>query len=434
MTVGMTPVQKTWFGHPRGLTILFLTELWEKFSFYGMRALLVYYMIEGMGFTQSNASYVYGIYAAFTYFTPILGGPVVDRYLGYRRGVLLGGSIMALGHFMMAFDPFFYPALATIAIGNGLFLPSLPSQVPTLYAAHDPRRAGAFNLYYVGINIGAFLAPLVCGALAAAYGWHYGFAAAGAGMLCGLVVYALGQRHLVAVAMPRNTDNVPEQSMAEAAIRIWPLLISIFLIVIFFRSAYEQIGNSFAVWSLDRLDRSVGGWGEFPAAWLQSVNPMLVIAITPVFGYLWMRLRVWQGIAPDITKMASGAAISALAFLFLMSVEATASGKPGLWTALVFVGLLTLGEIFILPTGIALFSSLAPHGQRAMCVALWFLAAFAGHLLAGWLGGFWSIWGARDFFAVMAAIMGGVGLLFLILAARVARQPSASPGTSLKDA
>jgi POT family proton-dependent oligopeptide transporter len=162
--------ERRWFGHPPGLTILFLTEMWEKFSYFGMRALLVYYMTKALAMRQEDASWVYGGYTSFAYFTPILGGLLADRWLGRRRAVILGGSIMAVGHFLMAFPALFYPALATIAIGNGFFLPSLPSQVRHLYAADDPRGNTAFSVYYVGINLGAVLAPLVCGTLGELYG------------------------------------------------------------------------------------------------------------------------------------------------------------------------------------------------------------------------------------------------------------------------
>src|SRR5690606_22131469 len=187
---------RTWFGQPRGLTILFLTQMWELFSYYGMRTLLVYYMTKQLLFAQEKASFIYGTYTAMAYFTPILGGAIADRWLGKRNAVLLGGGIMALGHFAMAFEPLFYLGLATIALGNGLFLPSLPSQINDLYAGDDPRRGRAYNVYYVGLNLGGFLAPLVCGTLGELYGWHYGFGAAGIGMLAGLVVYVLGRDYL----------------------------------------------------------------------------------------------------------------------------------------------------------------------------------------------------------------------------------------------
>ncbi|MFL6756991.1 MAG: peptide MFS transporter, partial [Sphingomicrobium sp.] len=188
--------QPAWFGQPRGLTVLFLTNMWEQFSYYGMRALLVYYMTKQLLIGQAQSSFIYGTYTACAYFTPIVGGVIADRYLGKRRAVIIGASIMALGHFMMAFEPLFYAALAAIAIGNGLFLPSLPSQVGDLYKRDDPRRGWAFNVYYVGINIGGFLAPLICGTLGELYGWHYGFGAAGVGMVAGLAIYLAGQKHL----------------------------------------------------------------------------------------------------------------------------------------------------------------------------------------------------------------------------------------------
>ena len=190
--LGMSANQPTWFGQPRGLTILFLTQMWEIFSYYGMRTLLVYYMTKQLLIGQEKASFIYGTYTAMAYFTPILGGVIADRWLGKRRAVIIGASIMAAGHFMMAFEPSFYLALATIALGNGLFVPSLPSQINDLYRPDDPRRSWAYNVYYVGINLGGFLAPLVCGTLGEFYGWHWGFGAAGVGMLAGLVIYILG--------------------------------------------------------------------------------------------------------------------------------------------------------------------------------------------------------------------------------------------------
>ena len=195
-TVAAAPPQPTWFGQPKGLTILFLTQMWEQFSYYGMRALLVYYMTRELLLGQEKSSLIYGAYTATAYFTPIFGGIIADRWLGKRRAVIVGAATMAAGHFMMSFDALFYVALATIALGNGLYLPSLPSQINDLYAANDPRRARAYNIYYVGINLGGFLAPLVCGTLGEIYGWHVGFAAAGVGMLAGLAIYLLGGAYL----------------------------------------------------------------------------------------------------------------------------------------------------------------------------------------------------------------------------------------------
>src|SRR5882757_7081170 len=235
----MSTSRQTWFGQPRGLTILFLTEMWEIFSYYGMRALLVYYMTKQLMIGQEKASFIYGAYTAMAYFTPILGGLIADRWLGKRRAVIIGGSVMAAGHFMMTFQPSFYPALATIALGNGLFFPSLPSQIDGLYRPDDPRRSWAYNVYYVGINLGGFLAPLVCGTLGELYGWHWGFGAAGVGMLAGLIIYVLGGKYLpeqgrVAKSPPASAAATPASNYSTTFILLFAVIISVTV----FRSAY----------------------------------------------------------------------------------------------------------------------------------------------------------------------------------------------------
>ncbi|MGH8171745.1 MAG: peptide MFS transporter, partial [Rhodanobacteraceae bacterium] len=243
-----TDREKTWFGQPRGLTILFLTNMWELFSYYGMRTLLVYYMTKQLMFAQEKSSFIYGTYTAMAYFTPIIGGAIADRWLGKRRAVIIGASIMAVGHFMMTFEPLFYAALATIALGNGLFLPSLPSQINDLYRADDPRRGRAYNVYYVGLNIGGFMAPLICGTLGEVYGWHYGFGAAGIGMFVGLLIYVSGRRYL-----PEEIKRAPAtlESAASAGNprEVWLLLLGVGLAATIFRGAYEQIGNTIPLWT-----------------------------------------------------------------------------------------------------------------------------------------------------------------------------------------
>src|SRR5437868_4611002 len=252
----MSAPAPTWFGQPRGLTILFLTEMWEKFSFFGMRALLVYYMTKQLMIGQERSSVIYGLYAACAYLTPIAGGYIADRWLGARRAVVVGGAVMALGHFMMAWENLFFPALATIALGNGLFLPNLPSQIHGLYQDNDPRRGPAYNLYYVGINLGALLAPLICGTLGELYGWHYGFAAAGVGMLLGLVIYVSGRRYL-----PPESSRVAAVSVLAAreedVTQRLILLGAIVMVVVAFRGAYEQVGNTFAIWADQGVDRQI---------------------------------------------------------------------------------------------------------------------------------------------------------------------------------
>ena len=280
--------ERDWFGQPRGLTILFLTNMWEQFSYYGMRALLVYYMTKQLLLAQGSASVIYGAYTACAYFTPIIGGVIADRWLGKRRAIITGGSIMAAGHFMMTFEPLFYPALATIAIGNGLFLPSLPSQINDLYKRGDPRVGWAYNVYYVGINIGGFIAPLICGTLGELYGWHYGFAAAGVGMVAGLLIYIFGQPYLPEQGRRAPVVSVARASQVSSGKATVLLLAGIALSVTVFRGAYEQVGNTVALWTDTGVDRAAGTV-TIPMTWFQSLNPLLVMLMTPPLLAYWRR-------------------------------------------------------------------------------------------------------------------------------------------------
>ncbi|HEY0686593.1 MAG TPA: peptide MFS transporter [Steroidobacter sp.] len=406
-----------WFGHPPGLTILFLTEMWEKFSYFGMRALLVYYMTKALAMPQAQASWTYGTYTAFAYFTPIVGGLIADRFLGRRSAVILGGSIMALGHFMMAFEELFYPALATIALGNGLFLPSLPSQVQTLYAADDPRRITAFNVYYVGINLGAILAPLICGTLGELYGWHWGFGAAGIGMCIGLVIYIWGSRYLPDSVRQVQGRELDAQAHSNSFGRRLGLLLGVIAMVVVFRGAYEQIGNTVALWTDSAVDRSVGS-GMIPSTWFQALNPLLVFVLTPVLLLIWRKqTQPGDQLAPA-RRMAFGAFIVAAAYVMLAAIAqaSQSEGVPAHWMWLVlFLVVYTTGELFILPTGLALFGNLAPGAVAATSIALWFSASFAGNLLAGALGSWWSRMDHMTFFLLMAAVAACAATLLMLV-------------------
>jgi POT family proton-dependent oligopeptide transporter len=410
----MNTNQQTWFGQPRGLTILFLTEMWEQFSYYGMRALLVYYMTKQLLIGQEKASFIYGIYTAVAYFTPIFGGMIADRWLGKRRAVIIGGSIMAAGHFMMMFQPLFYPALATIAIGNGLFLPSLPSQINDLYRPDDPRRGWAYNVYYVGINIGGFLAPLVCGTLGEFYGWHWGFGAAGIGMLTGLLVYVFGARHL-----PHQGRIAPQATPLATPARshrsTFLLLFAIGLAVTLFRGAYEQVGNTVALWADVGIDRATSLM-TIPMTWFQALNPLLVIVMTPLLLARWRREADARRQQSSMCKMATGALIVAAAYLLLAVVASVAEPSRASWAWLVlFFVVFTLGELYILPTGLGLFARLAPAGFGATTVAAWFLAIFSGSLTAGVVGALWSSTTHARFFVLLAVIALAAAATLLVL-------------------
>ena len=407
---------RTWFGQPPGLTILFLTEMWEKFSFFGMRALQVYYMTKQLGFDQARASLVYGTYGAGVYLTPIVGGLIADRWLGRRRAVIIGGLLMALGHFMMASEALFFPAMVTIALGNGLFLPNLPSQVRLLYAPGDVRLAGAYNIYYVGINLGGFLAPLICGTLGEVYGWHYGFAAAGIGMCLGLVIYVMGSRHLPRDATEQAAEREP---ISEASRHQLLFLLGAGLAVVLFRVAYEQTGNTLALWADTAVDRRA--WGQLiPVTWFQSLNPLFVFLITPLLVAYWNRGSAPTTPVAPLRKMAFGAGVVALSYVLLACVSQGAQPAHWLWLVVFFV-VLTFGELYILPVGLGMFAQLALPRLGATTVAAWFLAAFAGNFLSGVVGTWWSVLTPAAFFLAMAGIAGLAALLLQMLAVAESR-------------
>jgi POT family proton-dependent oligopeptide transporter len=412
MTQAAAP--SNWFGQPRGLTILFLTNMWEQFSYFGMRALLVYYMTTTLLFGQEKSSTIYGFYTAFAYFTPIIGGTIADRWLGKHRAVIIGAATMAAGHFMMASEALFYPALATIALGNGLFLPTLPSQINDLYEADDPRRPWAYNVYYVGVNVGAFLAPLVCGFLGETYGWHYGFAAAGVGMLSGLVIYLYGHAYLPR-ERPVTAPVAPEVSHAHRGRDTFLLLLGIGLAVTVFRGAYEQIGNTIALWMRDDVNRVFGGV-EIGAAMFFSLNPLLVMVLTPLLLARWKRQAERGRELSVIQKMAVGALLVAASYLLIAAAEALAGGGRVHWAWLLsYFFVFTLGELFILPNGLGIFARLAPPKLGASTVAAWYLAIFSGSLVAGQVGRLWSHVGHVPFFVILAGIATlSAGLLYLL--------------------
>jgi len=406
---------RNWFGQPRGLTILFLTEMWEQFSYYGMRALLVYYMTKQLLIGQANSSLIYGTYTSLAFFTPIIGG-----------------GTMALGHFMMTFEPLFYPALATIAIGNGLFL---PSQINDLYKPDDPRRGWAYNVYYVGINVGGFLAPLVCGWLGETYGWHWGFGAAGVGMLAGLVIYVAGGKYLPEqgprgsfrrrdphpILPPRAGEGEHVRPAAASSSHesggkaTALLLLGVGLAVTIFRGAYEQVGNTVALFADAGIDRATSLM-TIPMTWFQALNPLFVILMTPALLAWWKRRAAAGRESSSMQKMATGASIVAASYLLLAFAASQADGGRAswLWLAAYFL-VLTFGELFILPTGLGLFARLAPPSLGATTVAAWFLAIFTGSMTAGIVGTLWTRMTHPVYFVLLAAIAAVAAALLLAL-------------------
>ncbi len=423
------------FGHPRGLAYLFATEMWERFSYYGMRALLTLYMVKylllpdrigqvwgepalrstletlfGPLGVQPFASQIYGLYTSLVYFTPILGGLIADRVLGQRRTVIIGASLMAIGHFMMASERLFLLALFMLVLGNGAFKPNISTQVGALYPPGDPRRDRAFSIFYVGINVGAFFSPLVCGTLAVAFGWHYGFAAAGIGMLIGLAIYLRARSVLPADERERQRAQPRHPLTGDERRRLFSLAI-LFVPVTLFWATYEQQGNTIALWAEDFTVRSfdLGIWhGEVPAELFQSINPFLIFAFTPFIVVLWSR-QAQRGSEPStVSKMALGCLGVALANLLMVAAAAesaahSSTAVSATWL-LGYFAIVTIGELYLSPTGLSLVTKVAPARYLSMTMGVWLATSFLGNFIAGWLGSFWSGMAKRDFFLMIAAI------------------------------
>ena len=432
------------FGHPRGLTFLFTTEMWERFSYYGMRSLLVLYMVKfvllpenagtviGLGAlrsfyesifgtlgTQPFASHIYGLYTALVYLTPLIGGLLADRVLGQRRTVVLGASLMAIGHFMMAFESLFLLALLVLIFGNGAFKPNISAQIGGLYAPGDPRRDRAYSIFYVGINLGAFLAPLVCGTLGEGVGWHYGFGAAGVGMTIGLLVYLYAAPMLPADERDRVvTSGNDRRPLDRTEWRSILALLALFLPTSLFWATYEQQGNTIPLWADDYTDRHINLliWhGEIPVTWFQAFNPFMIFAFTPFVLMLWAR-QAARGREPStVTKMAVGCFGVALANLIMVGAVWQADGAPqASWTWLfAYFAVITLGELYLSPIGLSLVSKVSPARMVSMLMGVWFLTSFVGNLVGGWLGSFWTVMDKSAFFLMIAGVAAFAGLVIL---------------------
>jgi proton-dependent oligopeptide transporter, POT family len=434
-TAGAT-AQADFLGHPPALPYLFATEMWERFSYYGMRALLVLYMVKyvlqpetagtviglaalkhgleavfGPLDIQPLASQVYGLYSGLVYLTPVLGGFLADRVLGQRRTVIIGAALMAIGHFMMASEHLLLFALALLILGNGAFKPNMSAQVGALYPPGDPRRDRAYSIFYVGINLGAFLAPLVCGTLGERAGWHYGFAAAGIGMLIGLATYLYAAPRLPPDQLFAAQGRKPLGADGRRAIAA---LLVLFVPVSLFFATYEQQGNTIALWADEHTDRTIDLllWsGEIPTTWFQAFNPFMIFAFTPFVVALWAR-QARRGSEPStLIKMALGCFGSAAANAIMAAAALYAGPDKASWLWLAaYFAVITVGELYISPIGLSLVSKIAPASHVAMMMGVWLATIFAGNFLAGYLGSFWSTMHKPAFFVMIAAIAFAAGL------------------------
>ena len=430
--------RKTLLDHPPGLWIITSTELWDRISFHGMQALLTLYMvdylllpghIEGIGgfaqyraalewitgplSVQALAAQTFGIYVGLVYFTPMVGGAIGDRLIGRRAGVIAGALLMTAGHFCMAFDVTFLLALLLLFLGAGLLRGNLAPQVTTLYAEGDRRQSDAFQLFFVGINLGAFIAPLATGTLAVVYGWHFGFGFAGIGMLIGLVIYLAGQ-HL----LPSDTRRAAAVARGRLTTGEWRRLGALsllFVIAICFWVAQSQIWNVYNLWVRDHVDLTFGTF-KVPVPWLQSLDGVAPILVMPIFLTLW-KWQAARGTEPDdLTKVAIGALIfGAGTALLAVAPWVSGTGRASIFWSIAFHLTSNAGWLYFAPTMEALFASRAPPSLRGTLLGANLASVFFASLISGRLGGLYEQLSAVSFWLLHAAIVAGGGLAVLAL-------------------
>ncbi len=432
---GAAPDARTWFGHPRGLFFLFFTEMWERFSYYGMRSLLVLYMVNYLfirpdvgqrvlGFTavknfieqlpwvhalgplaaQPLSSQIYGLYTAFVYLTPFFGGMLADRVLGQRRTVILGAILMAIGHFLMASEHLFFLALMFLIMGNGAFKPNISTQVGLLYPQGDPRRA--------------FFSPLVCGTLGQTVGWHWGFAAAGVGMISGLVIYMKGQKYLAADHLTQRRQlhaATKEKLTREEALRVMALVVICALNIVFW-AVYEQQGNTMQLWA----DRNTN-WHlaslTIPSTWYQAFNPAMIFLFAPLLTMFWASQAKRKREPSSVTKMAFGCLLLGLSYIVMIVASrgvAVDTRRSVLWLTGTTV-ILTTGELYLSPIGLSFVTKIAPARMVSMLMGVWFLANFFGNYLSGYLGTFWERMPHEQYFILMPGLGIGTGVVMLLV-------------------
>jgi POT family proton-dependent oligopeptide transporter len=448
-----TPDTGGWAGHPRGLSTLFFTEMWERFSYYGMRAFLILYLVApvgsgGLGFAAADAASVYGTYTGSAWGAGILGGIVADRLLGQFNAVLVGGTIIALGHFTLAFKalPAFYSGLALVALGTGLLKPNVSTLVGSLYEPGDRRRDAGFSIFYMGINSGGLLGPIIAGYLAQRVDWHAGFACAGFGMAIGLAQYWRGRgrlqhgldrlarekasRGLSPVQYPvQNQDTGTGTDSVRGTVPVpagrpgfsreeWSRILAIVIFFVFaslFWGAYEQAGSTLNLFADRYSTLTILGY-TFPSSWLQSVQPVCVVLFAPMFAWLWKRLGRHEPSSP--AKFAFGLLFVSLAFLLLVPAGtfAQAGLKVSPWWLIVAYAITEVGELCLSPVGLSVVTKLSPARIVGLMMGVFFLSNAAGNKIAGWAAGFLGSMPIATLFGTVAAItLAASAVLFLLV-------------------
>jgi len=486
----LTHADTRFFGHPRGLSTLFFTEMWERFSYYGMRALLILFMTAapsegGLGFDTLTAGAIYGLYTSMVYMTSLPGGWIADRLIGPQNAVMYGGVLIALGHFSMAVPSLttFYLGLALIVMGTGLLKGNVSVIVGRLYEPADERRDAGYSIFYMGINVGAFIAPIVCGYLGQRVDWHLGFGAAGVGMTLGLIQYALGRKHLgeaglypAEAASPEEAVRQRRQAARWSTITVAVIVLSavglytgylpitatqladgagffllglalaffgwlflsggwtpherrqlyvvavLFVASALFWSEFEQAGSTLNLFADRNTANSVLGW-EFPSTYYQSLNSLFLIALAPVFAWFWVKLGRVNREPTSTTKFAYGLLLVGAGFAVLVPAalltEQGTEVSP-LWLTVVYF-LHTCGELSLSPVGLSAMSKLAPVRIGGLIMGVWFLATSMGNYIGGRLGGLYESMTLPNLFGAVAAFGLGAGVVMLFLSRPLGR-------------
>lgn len=424
---------RTFFGHPAGLGYLAFTEAWERFSFSGMQALLVLYMVDqlllpgkagqvagldglrtvletvyGPLAPQPFSSAIFGLYSGLVFFAPVFGGYLGDRHFGQHAMVMAGAVLMTAGHLLMAIESAFVVALLLLILGAGCLKGNISRQVDGLYASGDRRRTEGFQIFSMAINCGVIVAPLVCGTLGEVYGWHYGFGAAGIGMVIGLGIYLAGRRHLPSNSHDRMRSHgtlLPQDRSVLAILAV------VFVVTTCFLIAAGQLGNVYTLWLLSHVDRQIGGW-TIPVTWFQSLTPLFSVVLTPLVVQRWRKQAVREREPGLFAKMAFGLVLGGAGLLLLAPLSRLDS-VPW-WSVLPTHMLICLAYVMVYPVGLALFSQVAPAGAQAMYIGLFFVSSFVASNFVGFFGSFYSTMPLPLFWALHAALAFGGAMLAML--------------------
>ena len=444
-------------GHPKGLYLLFFTEMWERFSYYGMRAILILYLTKkfiegGLGMDEKYAMLLYGYFTGFVYFTPLIGGWLADRYLGKRLAVMIGGVTMMLGQFTLFglnSTTGLYIGLLLLIIGNGFFKPNISTLVGGLYKDGDSRRDAAFTIFYMGINLGAMIAPLVIGVVtdnmfattnedgSISYGYRYGFLVSGIGMLLGQVIFnLLGTKYLgdlgtkpvgavsdtevAKVQKSINPETGKELDEKDEKQRISVIFI-LLIFAVFFWAGFEQAGSSLSLYTDKYIDRSIGSF-EIPTSWFQSVNPLFIVTLAPLFTLFWAS-PIGRRLTTPV-KMGVGMIILGVGFLFMIGAvaERSANGdvkdtavKASLFWLVMTYFIHTVGELCISPVGLSVVTKLSPPKLASVLMAVWMLSSFFANIVGGYIASYVETMGAGEVFTYIAGFVSVCGVLLILL-------------------